>query len=128
MDSGGGECDVCGNRSLLPYKCRYCGGRYCPDHRLPENHGCEGLRRMRENPRWRDYASQVKRRESPTKGPTRRERWDREEESMGRPLGRIRVPGSSSWYPSGKAEAAKKNLVVVLVVSLVVVLTIRFLL
>jgi len=27
----------------MPYRCRYCGGTFCPDHRLPENHSCPGL-------------------------------------------------------------------------------------
>lgn len=37
------KCDVCGKDELLPYKCSYCGGTFCSDHRLPEKHGCEGL-------------------------------------------------------------------------------------
>ena len=24
----------------LPFKCKYCGGTFCKDHRLPENHDC----------------------------------------------------------------------------------------
>ena len=28
----------------MPYKCRFCGGTYCGDHRLPENHDCVGLK------------------------------------------------------------------------------------
>ena len=27
----------------MPYQCRYCGGTYCAEHRLPENHSCTGL-------------------------------------------------------------------------------------
>ena len=27
----------------MPYTCHYCGGSYCAEHRLPENHGCSGL-------------------------------------------------------------------------------------
>ena len=27
----------------MPYNCRRCGGNYCSEHRLPENHGCAGL-------------------------------------------------------------------------------------
>jgi hypothetical protein len=113
----------------MPYRCRYCKGRYCSDHRLPENHQCEGLQRIRENPRWGDYASQVKRRRSPLPSASRRDKWDKEEESRGRfPLGGVRLPGSSSWYPSGKAEAARRNLVLILVACLIVTLSIRFLL
>lgn len=35
-------CDKCGNEVALPFKCSYCGGNYCTDHRLPENHDCPG--------------------------------------------------------------------------------------
>jgi membrane associated rhomboid family serine protease len=27
----------------MPYNCRHCGGTFCSEHRLPENHGCPGL-------------------------------------------------------------------------------------
>ena len=27
----------------MPYQCRHCGGTFCGDHRLPENHNCPGL-------------------------------------------------------------------------------------
>ena len=36
-------CDQCGREESMPYSCRYCGGTFCPDHRLPENHACPGL-------------------------------------------------------------------------------------
>ncbi|KXA99396.1 hypothetical protein AKJ41_05505 [candidate division MSBL1 archaeon SCGC-AAA259O05] len=39
-------CDYCGEEVTLPYTCRYCGGSFCPRHRLPENHDCEGLEKM----------------------------------------------------------------------------------
>ncbi|MGQ9787754.1 MAG: rhomboid family intramembrane serine protease [Candidatus Hadarchaeaceae archaeon] len=35
-----GLCDKCGRDVALPFKCSYCGGNYCTDHRLPENHSC----------------------------------------------------------------------------------------
>jgi hypothetical protein len=37
------KCDVCGAGVDLPYNCRRCGGTYCAEHRLPENHSCAGL-------------------------------------------------------------------------------------
>ncbi len=37
------KCDVCGREETMPYNCRHCGGTYCSEHRLPENHGCPGL-------------------------------------------------------------------------------------
>lgn len=27
----------------MPYRCQRCGGTYCAEHRLPENHDCSGL-------------------------------------------------------------------------------------
>ncbi|ELY57347.1 rhomboid family protein [Natronococcus jeotgali DSM 18795] len=27
----------------MPYNCRHCGGTYCSEHRLPENHDCTSL-------------------------------------------------------------------------------------
>ncbi|MBW6469996.1 MAG: rhomboid family intramembrane serine protease [Methanosarcinaceae archaeon] len=37
------ECWICGKQESMQYKCRYCGKTYCSDHRLPEQHGCEGF-------------------------------------------------------------------------------------
>ena len=37
------ECEQCGAYENLPYQCRRCGGTYCAEHRLPENHDCPGL-------------------------------------------------------------------------------------
>ncbi len=36
-------CDKCGKETSLPYSCGYCGKSFCSEHRLPENHECEGL-------------------------------------------------------------------------------------
>ncbi|MDW7977797.1 MAG: AN1-type zinc finger domain-containing protein, partial [Candidatus Caldarchaeum sp.] len=36
------KCLVCGVEELLPFRCNYCSGVFCPSHRLPENHGCVG--------------------------------------------------------------------------------------
>jgi len=36
-------CDVCGRDENMPYNCRHCGGTFCAEHRLPENHDCPGL-------------------------------------------------------------------------------------
>ncbi|WP_411965597.1 rhomboid family intramembrane serine protease [Haloferax sp. YSMS24] len=36
-------CDVCGRHENLPYRCSRCGGTFCSEHRLPENHDCPGL-------------------------------------------------------------------------------------
>lgn len=36
-------CDECGKRTTMPYECKLCGYQFCSEHRLPENHSCEGL-------------------------------------------------------------------------------------
>jgi len=34
-------CEHCSERiNFLPFKCKYCGGAFCKEHRLPENHQC----------------------------------------------------------------------------------------
>ncbi len=38
------RCDICGMDELLPFKCGYCGGTFCPEHRIPEKHSCTGIR------------------------------------------------------------------------------------
>jgi Zn-dependent protease len=37
------KCDVCGKETFLPFHCQYCGGQFCEDHRLPENHNCSKI-------------------------------------------------------------------------------------
>jgi hypothetical protein len=38
-----GNCDHCGESSLLGFTCSYCNGFYCANHRIPEKHDCLGL-------------------------------------------------------------------------------------
>ncbi len=37
-----GSCSECGEKSMS-FTCRYCGKSFCSEHRLPENHNCDGL-------------------------------------------------------------------------------------
>ncbi|RLG97981.1 rhomboid family intramembrane serine protease, partial [Candidatus Bathyarchaeota archaeon] len=32
------KCQYCGAEEPLPFKCPFCGGYFCVEHRLPENH------------------------------------------------------------------------------------------
>jgi Zn-dependent protease len=34
------NCQKCGQETLMPFRCPYCGGQFCSEHRLPENHSC----------------------------------------------------------------------------------------
>jgi len=38
-------CDFCGEKikEIMPWKCSYCHGSFCSEHRLPEYHNCSGL-------------------------------------------------------------------------------------
>jgi len=37
------KCQYCEGSVDLPFKCPFCGGYFCYDHRLPENHACPEL-------------------------------------------------------------------------------------
>ncbi|MCL1977151.1 MAG: hypothetical protein FWG55_03460 [Candidatus Bathyarchaeota archaeon] len=41
------KCQVCGTEVTMPYTCPYCGGQFCSQHRLPENHTCPQISRAR---------------------------------------------------------------------------------
>ena len=34
------KCQHCGDDVVLPFRCNYCGGSFCGDHRIPERHAC----------------------------------------------------------------------------------------
>jgi len=34
------KCAYCGKEEVLPFKCQFCQGLFCAEHRLPENHAC----------------------------------------------------------------------------------------
>ena len=34
------SCQFCGKEVYMPFKCKYCNGSFCSQHRLPENHNC----------------------------------------------------------------------------------------
>lgn len=38
-------CNYCLAPVSLPFKCKRCGGWYCKNHRLPEEHNCPGSER-----------------------------------------------------------------------------------
>lgn len=45
------RCDQCGSEVALPFTCQHCGGKYCPDCRLPPNHDCPGIGSWNAKPR-----------------------------------------------------------------------------
>jgi len=44
------ECGICGAREEMPFKCRYCKGFFCAQHRLPPNHSCVFLEQFLRQP------------------------------------------------------------------------------
>jgi len=44
------RCESCGNECILPFTCQHCGGRFCPECRLPPNHQCAGLTSWQKKP------------------------------------------------------------------------------
>ena len=34
------KCQYCGEEVVLPFRCTYCGGFFCAEHRIPERHEC----------------------------------------------------------------------------------------
>ncbi len=43
------KCSLCGETETLPFTCKFCGRKFCGEHRLPENHQCPGLEKFKEN-------------------------------------------------------------------------------
>ncbi len=41
------KCNYCGKEEVLPFKCQYCQGFFCAEHRLPENHACPQMEKAR---------------------------------------------------------------------------------
>jgi len=41
------KCQACGVEVEMPFVCSFCGGAFCPHHRLPESHDCPEYWRVR---------------------------------------------------------------------------------
>jgi hypothetical protein len=44
------RCDHCGSECTLPFTCQHCGGKFCPDCRLPPAHECRGIASWKRKP------------------------------------------------------------------------------
>ncbi len=68
------KCSKCG-KETMSFTCRYCGEKFCSEHRLPENHDCDSLeeeleKEREETDRWfreRDTSEDVIRPSAPKK-------------------------------------------------------------
>lgn len=63
LSMAGNRCDYCGKYEMLPFTCKYCGGTYCVNHRLPEYHQCPALHAMKDGT-WRPPAQARKSQQS----------------------------------------------------------------
>jgi Zn-dependent protease len=41
------KCQYCGDEIVMPFRCSYCGGYFCGEHRIPERHSCPEAWRAR---------------------------------------------------------------------------------
>jgi hypothetical protein len=41
----GGHCGSCNVQISFGFTCSYCNNYFCPEHRLPEKHGCPGVKK-----------------------------------------------------------------------------------
>lgn len=55
-----GECLYCGEEDLT-FTCRYCGGSFCSEHRLPENHDCPEIEKAEKGSAEKQEADTKKR-------------------------------------------------------------------
>jgi len=51
------KCEHCGAEVILPFECNFCGGNFCMEHRLPENHNCSGAPARTPLGPWKSKAS-----------------------------------------------------------------------
>jgi Zn-dependent protease len=42
------KCQACNTETFLPFRCPFCGGQFCGDHHLPENHKCPAINNARQ--------------------------------------------------------------------------------
>ncbi|WP_407357250.1 rhomboid family intramembrane serine protease [Methanolobus sp. WCC5] len=47
------KCWICGKEENIPFRCRFCGKTFCTGHRLPEQHACEGLEKLKRHGTYR---------------------------------------------------------------------------
>lgn len=57
-------CDHCATEipKKLPFSCKFCGGTFCKNHYLPENHNCLGLEIWKDgwSPVSKDFSTLLK--------------------------------------------------------------------
>lgn len=62
------NCEICGAEISggSAFTCTYCGGTFCPEHRLPFNHACRNIEQWRKSgAQGKKVSKQVKQRKVP---------------------------------------------------------------
>jgi hypothetical protein len=44
------RCEHCGAECAIPFTCQHCGGKFCPECRLPPAHDCTGMQSWKNRP------------------------------------------------------------------------------
>ncbi|MEM2104315.1 MAG: AN1-type zinc finger domain-containing protein [Candidatus Bathyarchaeia archaeon] len=55
------KCQKCGEETFLPFRCPYCAGYFCSEHRLPENHECPKIECARAPAKEENLVQQIQR-------------------------------------------------------------------
>lgn len=59
-----GDCDICSGDKYMSFTCSECGGEFCTQHRLPEEHNCSALRTKSRDEWFKEELSVRKNRQS----------------------------------------------------------------
>jgi len=97
------QCEVCGKQVDLPFRCNYCGGLFCAEHRLPESHQC--LHLPKESPEYLRERLPKTNQDAPRKQPLPLNK-DVEYVSQG-PL---RFEKGGGWEKKRREKARKRNI------------------
>ncbi|MFP4229948.1 MAG: rhomboid family intramembrane serine protease [Candidatus Nanohaloarchaea archaeon] len=79
------ECSECGKESMS-FTCRYCGEKFCPEHRLPENHDCQGLNESDTGEEWFEEKNDEKDQASKTSGPQKPAKYKKRKQGLGKDI------------------------------------------
>ncbi|MEM3586293.1 MAG: AN1-type zinc finger domain-containing protein [Candidatus Jordarchaeaceae archaeon] len=104
------KCEQCGRDDYLPFKCRYCGGYFCAEHRLPENHNCS-------------QAGQASMEEKFEKEPTKTEER-LQEESFEKDIVPRRVVHGKALSRLSKISISKKEIAHLFVATIIILIVV----
>lgn len=99
------KCDWCGKdleEDEMPFKCKFCSRYFCSEHRLPENHECQGLEEYKkEKVEKSDFTYEPFKEENFEKKKTQQEEFIKNLSRVMDNLNKIQSPGSFYKYLIG---------------------------